>query len=87
MWYLYILKCADGSLYIGTTTDIVRRLKEHAIGKGGFYTRGRLPVSLLHQEAHPDRSTAERREAQLKRWSRAKKLALVAGDKAFLKQL
>lgn len=87
MWYLYILNCADNSLYVGTTTNLDRRLEEHSAGKGGFYTRGRLPVSLLYQEKHPDRSTAEKREAQLKRWTRAKKLALITGDKALLKRL
>jgi len=87
MWHLYILKCADESLYVGTTTDLDRRLREHLVGKGGFYTRGRLPISLLYQEEHSDRSTAEKREAQLKRWTRAKKLALIQGDRALLKKL
>ena len=86
-WHVYILRCADTSLYIGSTTDVARRMEEHATGKGGAYTRSRLPVTLLYQEPHLDRSTAERREAELKRWTRAKKLALAEGDLALLKQL
>jgi len=79
-WWLYVLHCGDGSLYIGTTTDLARRMQEHAEGKGAAYTRGRRPVRLAYHEPHPDRSSAQRREADLKRWSRAEKLALTASS-------
>lgn len=75
-WYVYILQCADRSFYIGSTTDLQRRLQEHRTTRGGAYTRSRLPIRLRHQETYPDRTTAQRREAQLKRWTHAEKLAL-----------
>ena len=77
MWYVYILKCVDGSLYTGSTTDINRRLKEHNSGKGGNYTRTRHPTKLLYKETYPTRSKAQRREAQIKGWPKKKKLALI----------
>ncbi len=76
MYYVYILKCADGSLYTGITTDLKRRLAEHKSGKGGHYTRAHGALRMLYKERHKDRSSALRREAKIKRWSRAKKLAL-----------
>lgn len=76
-WSVYILRCADGSLYTGATNDPARRLAEHAAGAAARYTRSRLPVRLVYQEAVRDRSSALRREAALKRLPRAQKLALV----------
>ncbi len=76
-WALYILRCADGTLYVGSTTDIDRRIAEHRSGQGGAYTRSRLPVRVVYREAHPDRSAAQRREAEIKAWPRASKLAFV----------
>ena len=61
MWYVYILRCADGILYTGSTTDIDRRVKEHNRKKGGGCTRGRLPVKLVHKEPCPNRSEAQKR--------------------------
>lgn len=84
MWYIYILRCKDGSLYTGTTTDIPRRVNEHNRSKGGSYTRIRMPVKLVYQEPHPNRSEALKRETQIKRWSKQKKLALIEGDKSLL---
>ena len=77
MWFLYIVKCKDKSFYTGITTDITRRLKEHNAGRGGRYTRIRTPVKLMYQENHLSRSKAQRREAQIKKWSRSKKIALI----------
>ncbi len=77
MWHIYILRCSDGLLYTGSTTDIPRRVKEHNRKKGGGCTRGRLPVKLVYKESHPNRSAAQKREAQIKAWSRQKKLSLV----------
>lgn len=76
-WRVYVLRCRDGSLYTGATNDLQRRLRAHACGRGGRYTRSRLPVVLVHSEPARDRSAALRREAALKRLSRAEKLALV----------
>jgi putative endonuclease len=77
-WTVYILRCGDGSLYIGATRDLGRRLALHAAGKGARYTRSRLPVRLVHRESARGQGAALRREAALKRLTRAEKLALVA---------
>lgn len=76
-WNVYVLRCADGSLYTGVTTDLERRLQQHNAGTGAAYTRSRLPVSLLWQEAAADRPAALRRELQIKRLPRSAKLSLV----------
>ena len=78
MYYVYILKCRDGSLYTGITVDVENRLKAHNNGTGAKYTRSRRPVSLCYQESQPDKSAALRREAAIKRLTRAQKLALIA---------
>ncbi|HSN93170.1 MAG TPA: GIY-YIG nuclease family protein [Anaeromyxobacteraceae bacterium] len=77
-WVVYLLRCADGSLYAGATNDLPRRLARHASGQGSRYTRARLPVRVVFREPAPDRGAALRREAALKRLSRAEKLALVS---------
>lgn len=78
-WYVYMLECADGSLYTGVTTDPERRLREHNEGPlGARYTRARRPVELVYLERAADRAGACRREARLKAMSRTGKLALVA---------
>jgi putative endonuclease len=77
-WRVYVLRCADGTLYTGATNDLEARLARHAAGKGARYTRARLPVRLVWSERARDRSGALRREAALKRLSRSEKLALVA---------
>jgi putative endonuclease len=79
-WWVYLLRCADGSLYTGITTDLARRLAEHN-GEGGVgarYTRSRRPVQLAYAEAAASRAEAARREAAIKRLDRARKLALCA---------
>ena len=79
MGYLvYILRCGDGTLYTGCTNDLPRRLRAHQSGRGAKYTRSRLPVELVYQEAVPDRSAALQREAAIKRLDRRRKLALIA---------
>ncbi len=82
MYVVYILLCADKSLYTGITTDLARRLAEHKAGDGGHYTRARGAKKMLYSERHADRSAASRREAQIKRLTRTKKLALVQAAKA-----
>lgn len=78
-WYVYILGCADGSLYTGITTDPERRLQEHNDGAlGARYTRPRRPVELLYQEPVADRSAALKREYAIKQLSKAGKRALIA---------
>jgi len=75
-WYVYLLRCGDGTLYAGATTDVDARLAAHRTGKGARYTRGRGPLALVHCEEQPDRGAALRREHQLKRLPRAKKVDL-----------
>lgn len=77
-WYLYILRCADASLYTGITCDLARRLKQHNLGQGAKYTRGRGPVTLAYVENCPDRSQASRREYAVKRMSLEQKRDLIA---------
>lgn len=79
MYYLYILKCNDGSLYTGITPDIDERLAKHQSGKGSKYVRSRLPIELVYTETHPDKSSAAKREYAVKKLSRAKKLKLIQG--------
>ena len=76
-WQLYILKCRDGSYYTGITTDLKRRLDQHNAGTGSKYTRSRRPVKLAYCERQASESSARKREHQIKRWTRAKKAALV----------
>ena len=80
MYQVYILRCGDGTLYTGITNDLPRRLAAHSSGRGAKYTRSRLPVALVWQEAQPDKSAALRRERQIKALSRAEKLQLIAGE-------
>lgn len=77
MWYLYILRCGDGTLYRGITTDIQRRLDAHRCGKGAKYTRGRGPLELIYQEECGAHSEALKREAAVKRLSRTEKEQLI----------
>lgn len=87
VWFVYVLRCADGSLYIGETGDLERRLARHQEGIASTYTARRRPVSLTYSECHHSREIALRRERQRKRWTRRKKEALVAGDVERLKKL
>ena len=87
MWYVYVLRCADGVLYTGTTTDISRRVKEHNNKKGGACTRVRLPVTLAYKEVYETQSQALKRETQIKHWPRNKKLVLIDHNKSQLKHL
>jgi putative endonuclease len=80
MYFCYLLRCSDGSLYTGFTTDLERRLKKHNQGKAAKYTASRRPVSLVWSEPQPTLSAARRREAQLRHWSHDRKQALAAGS-------
>ena len=76
-WIVYVLRCADESLYTGITNDLERRLAAHAKGVGSRYTRSRLPVRMIYEEQVADRSTALKREMAIKKMSRQEKLRLV----------
>jgi len=77
--WVYMLRCGDGSLYTGWSTDVERRLASHRAGRASRYTASRLPVELVMARAMADRSAAMREEARIKRLPRAGKLALIAG--------
>lgn len=77
MWYLYILRCRDDSLYTGITTDVEKRLEAHRAGKGAKYTRGRGPLELVYREECGDHSEALKRELEIKRLPREEKLKLI----------
>jgi putative endonuclease len=76
-WSVYILRCRDGTLYTGIAVDLQRRLDAHARGVAAKYTRGRRPITLAYEERQTDRSSAQKREAELRRLGRAGKLALI----------
>lgn len=78
--FVYILRCADGTLYTGWTTDVAARLEAHNKGQGAKYTRGRGPLVLVHQEVFPNKTAAMQREYMIKQLSRQEKLALIAGE-------
>ena len=77
MPYVYIVECADGSLYTGWAVDVEQRVKVHNAGRGARYTRMHGPVKLVYAEVHPDRVAAQKRELEIKRWPREKKLKLI----------
>jgi len=81
MYFTYLLQCKDGTVYTGITTDVRRRFEEHKNGKGGRYTGSRKAQKILYTEKHKDRSSALKREAQIKSWRREKKLELVRKNK------
>lgn len=80
-WFVYILKCRDGSFYTGTTNNLVRRFKQHHEGRASRYTRTRLPVKMVYQEACTSRSQALIREWEVKSLTRRAKEVLVASGK------
>ena len=75
-WYVYMLRCGDDTLYTGMTDDVEKRFAAHAAGRGAKYTRGRGPLELVYTEELPDKSAALKREAAIKKLSRAQKLEL-----------
>lgn len=76
-YFVYILRCGDGTLYTGTTDDVERRFAAHSAGKGAKYTRGRGPLELLYREECADKSAALKRELAIKKLKREEKLALI----------
>lgn len=77
-YYVYLLECGDGSIYTGITTDVKRRFAEHKDGTGSRFTRAKRAKRIIYSEEQPDRSRALKREAEIKKWPRAKKKALAA---------
>jgi tRNA/rRNA methyltransferase len=87
MWYLYILKCSDGSYYTGHTNILEERIKKHNAGQAAKWTACRLPVRLVYKETYQTEHQAIKRERQIKKWSHQKKKSLIAGDFKTLKML
>lgn len=86
-WFIYILSCSDNSYYVGITNNLKRRETLHNLGKGSKYLLSKLPVKLIYSEEYPDKSSARKREIQLKGWSRIKKEKLIQGKLNFEKYL
>ena len=86
-WYVYILSCSNHGYYVGHTHDLLARFALHQHGKGAQYTTQNRPSAILYHESLPTELAAIRRERQLKCWSRAKKEALIAGDRARVHEL
>ena len=80
--WVYMLRCSDGSLYTGWSTDLCRRVAQHRTGRASRYTASRLPVELAFAAAMPDRTAARREEARIKLLDRTAKLALIAASEA-----
>lgn len=76
-WYLYILRCADNTLYTGITTDVEKRLEAHRSGKGAKYTRGRTPLELVYEEECENHSHALKRELEIKALTRTEKEKII----------
>ena len=77
-WFVYIIEASDGSLYTGATTDVARRFTEHCgTDKGARFFRGRKPLRVVYTESHPDRSSAQKRESDIKKLTRENKLELI----------
>jgi len=74
MYYLYILLCSDNTLYTGITNDIAKRMKTHREGKGSKYVRSRSPFKLIYIEPHNDKSSACKKEFEIKTWTRKEKI-------------
>lgn len=78
-WHVYLVRCSDGSIYTGITDNVEARLKKHNSGRGAKYTAQRRPVVLLYSELVTDQGSAMRREAEIKRWPKARKVKLSLG--------
>lgn len=87
MFHTYIVQCSNGSYYVGHTHDLATRIQDHNTGKGALHTRVHGHVKLVYSETHSSELAAIDRERQIKRWSRAKKKALIEGRKDRLREL
>lgn len=80
MWFIYVLLCKDGSFYTGITNNLEKRFLEHKLGKGGRYTRSHQVVKIIYSEKLANKSLALKREAEIKSWSKAKKLRVLTNE-------
>ena len=78
-WFVYLLQCKDNSYYVGVTTNVEDRIREHNFGQGSAFTKKHRPVKLVYPEQHESYASARKREAQLKGWRREKKELLING--------
>ncbi|HWA52465.1 MAG TPA: GIY-YIG nuclease family protein [Patescibacteria group bacterium] len=78
MWFVYILLCQDNSFYTGITNNLSKRFKAHKNGKGAAYTKSHKPVKIIYQEKFPDKSSALKREIEIKKWPKKKKELLIS---------
>ena len=85
-WHIYIILCSDDSLYTGITTDIERRLRQHGTGRGAKYFRGRRPERLLYLESGHSRSSAGKREVEIKGMKRTEKCLLISSNRNEIKR-
>lgn len=85
--YIYLLECSNGSYYTGSTTDLIKRIKEHNSGIGANYTRKHAPIELVYFEEFPTIEMAFQKEKQIQNWSNSKKKALIKGDWEELRRL
>ncbi|MDP3973974.1 MAG: GIY-YIG nuclease family protein [Candidatus Daviesbacteria bacterium] len=74
MWFVYVLLCKDGTFYTGSTNNLEKRFSEHKNGKGGHYTRSHKPIKIMYSEQLPTKSAALKREIEIKKWRRSKKI-------------
>lgn len=81
MYYVYILKCADGSLYTGITNDLDKRMATHKAGEGSKYVRAHMPFKLVYKEEHPNKISAAKREWEVKHFGKEKKIQLILSNK------
>ena len=79
-WFVYVVRCGDGTLYTGISRDVEARVAKHNRGQGARYTRGRAPIALVHSERKSSHAAALRREAAIKALSRTEKIALIEGS-------
>jgi len=86
-YWVYIIRCADGSYYTGSSRDLEKRLQAHEEGRAAAYTARRRPLYLAFSEKHDTMEAARRRELQIKRWTRKKKEALITGNEKSLKSM
>jgi predicted GIY-YIG superfamily endonuclease len=86
-WFVYMVRCVDGSLYTGITKDVKRRCQQHNAGTASRYTRSRRPVKLIYREVHPDQSSALKREAAIKAMNRREKLTMIQKRKTAAKEV
>ena len=72
-WYLYLVRCADDTIYTGISSDVQARIDKHNSGRGAKYTQARLPVRLIYSESQPNRISAMKREVEVKKWGKRRK--------------